>query len=239
MYDKWTATGPIGAMLGDSKIRECIRPTAFNGVDTSRVLLLADHNMGRPLARVGAGLTLDNRPDGLYFTASLPDTTEARDMVTLLKSGVLSECSFGYTVASETIEKHDGLVWLAVDQVGALYELSIVSAPAFQGTSALAASRKGRTPAEIRRLVDDVTNTPTTAARSSYLRTLPVSPYGPKSPHSVLGRRRARRPAIRGTMDTRRPGTRLEGRAHRVPRPHQPRLATTPTRHGDASKRPA
>ncbi len=56
----------------------------------SGVLANAQHDRGRPLARLGHGLALADGPAELRATLTLPDTMEGRDVRTLIESGVLT-----------------------------------------------------------------------------------------------------------------------------------------------------
>lgn len=86
-----------------------------------------------PLARTNNGsLTLRNEPEGLFFSAELPDTTLGNDIRVLLNNGTLEgSMSFGFTP--------DQIVWGKDGKTrsihsGKLYEISIVVDPAYKNT---------------------------------------------------------------------------------------------------------
>jgi len=57
-----------------------------------------DHQTSMVLGRVSAGnLKLANTRSGLYFECTPPDTSYSRDLISLVRSGVVKECSFGFT----------------------------------------------------------------------------------------------------------------------------------------------
>jgi HK97 family phage prohead protease len=80
---------------------ETIAPGAFRrSLNSGReVRLFINHDMGQPLATTRNGsmrLTEDAR--GLKVDATLPDTTAARDLATLIESGVVHSMSFGFSI---------------------------------------------------------------------------------------------------------------------------------------------
>lgn len=79
---------------------EVIAPGAFRKTltETPDVRLLINHE-GLPLARTKNGtLTLSEDERGLYFDAELADTTEARDLWTLVQRGDVDQMSFAFRV---------------------------------------------------------------------------------------------------------------------------------------------
>ena len=79
---------------------ERIAPGAFRKTlsETPDVRLLINHE-GLPLARTKNGtLTLTEDEVGLRFDADLPDTTEARDLWTLIQRGDVDQMSFAFRV---------------------------------------------------------------------------------------------------------------------------------------------
>lgn len=82
---------------------ERIAPGAFAKSLRSRskdVRLYVNHNSDMVLASKRSGtLRLEEDEHGLRFEADLPDTTTARDLRELMRTGVVSTMSFGFTVA--------------------------------------------------------------------------------------------------------------------------------------------
>ena len=60
------------------------------------VILNVQHERGRPLARTGAGLILDDDETALQVRADLPGTTEAENTLALVKAGVLKGLSMHF-----------------------------------------------------------------------------------------------------------------------------------------------
>ena len=118
--------------------KEQISSRALDGVDLSDVPLRYNHDQGFIiLARTrNQSLQLDNRLDGLHFTAALnPDVQAHKDVYELVRSGLVNKMSFGFTVGPNG-ENYDGQQHLrTIIQIQNLYDLSIVDQPAYEQTS--------------------------------------------------------------------------------------------------------
>jgi HK97 family phage prohead protease len=115
---------------------EYVAPGAFKRSLQSRneVKLLWNHDSGEPLASLRGGtmqLVEDER--GLKVTAQLPNTTRGRDIAELLRTNVIDSMSFGFNVIKDTWSR-DGQT-RTLDSVR-LFEVSIVSFPAYESTTA-------------------------------------------------------------------------------------------------------
>ena len=120
--------------------REQIEPGAFRRSLRSRnnVLLLVNHDSGRVLASTRAGtMRLTEDEIGLRVEASLPNTTDGRDMAELLKRGDLSKMSFGFSVQKDTWNQD--MTERTLKSVR-LFETSIVAMPAYSQTEAMVRS---------------------------------------------------------------------------------------------------
>jgi Escherichia/Staphylococcus phage prohead protease len=144
----YAATFGTPAQIGS--FREVIQSGAFkrslNG--GSDILLLADHDPKRVLARTAAGnLTLAEDGRGLAFEATLPNTTAANDVLALVESRTAGGMSFGFLVPTNGDSwSGDTRTLRDVD----LLEISVVSAfPAYSGTE-VAARARGITLAQAR-----------------------------------------------------------------------------------------
>ena len=117
---------------------ERIERSAFDAALESPedVALLWNHDTSKPMARVRAGnLRIFTDEIGLGFEATLPDTAVSRDAVSLIRSGVVSQCSFGFHVRGERYEKAPDGKPLRVITDANLVELSVVTFPANPSTS--------------------------------------------------------------------------------------------------------
>lgn len=90
---------------GGRSFVERIAPGAFGKLGD--VKLYYNHDPSMPLARSSSGtLVLDNRADGLHYTATLPDTTLGNDVRELLTRGDLTGAmSFGFYVTRDSWNK--------------------------------------------------------------------------------------------------------------------------------------
>ena len=82
--------------------RERVEAGAFAPVGD--VILNAQHERAAPLARVGAGLTLDDTAERLAFSAELPATRAADDVLALVRAGVMRGASVEMRVTAERFE---------------------------------------------------------------------------------------------------------------------------------------
>jgi len=122
--------------VDNSTFTETISPQALQGVDLSKLVMIYNHDYANILASVKAG-TLDVNVDekGLAFKATLPDTTVANDVYENIKAGNLDSMSFGFSVlADEWQQADDGSYTRQIDKIENLYELSVVTLPAYDGT---------------------------------------------------------------------------------------------------------
>lgn len=116
---------------------ERLDPAAFNRAleQADEIALLWNHNTSEPLARVRAGnLRLWADEIGLGFEATLLDTQPGRDAYEAVKSGVVTQCSFGFQVRDEAYEK-GATKPLRIIRDADLLEISLVTFPANSSTS--------------------------------------------------------------------------------------------------------
>ena len=117
------------------KYKEVIDQHALDGVDLFDVCLRYNHDEGHTiLARTrGGSLNLTVDENGLYFEAKIADTTQGRDIYTLIKDGLISGCSFGFVVKEDSydVKTHTRRI-LSFDKI---YEISVVDLPAYEGAT--------------------------------------------------------------------------------------------------------
>ncbi len=115
---------------------EYVAPGAFKRSLQSRneVKLLWNHDSGEPLASVRGGtMSLVEDERGLKVSAKLPNTTRGRDIAELLRTKVIDSMSFGFNVIKDSWST-DGKT-RTLESVR-LFEVSIVSFPAYSATTA-------------------------------------------------------------------------------------------------------
>ena len=82
-------------------LKERILPGAFGESVNGDVILNAQHNRERPLARTPKTLTIVDTPQALSVRAVLPETRDADDVLRLVSAGVLSGLSIEFRVSRE------------------------------------------------------------------------------------------------------------------------------------------
>ena len=114
---------------------EEVSPGAFTEtLKTADVRALVDHNSGRVIGRSTAGtLRLNEDAKGLFVEIDLPDTTDGRDLATLLERGDISGMSFGFQVTKETWDETGDMPLRTIQAVD-LFEVSAVAFPAYEDT---------------------------------------------------------------------------------------------------------
>lgn len=119
---------------------EEIASTAFDGVlERSDVLALLNHDVRRGvLARSTNGqgsLELSIDIKGLRYEFTPPNTTLGAELVEGLERGDIRESSFAFTVEEDHWERlEDGIYLRKILKIGALYDVSPVYNPAYEGT---------------------------------------------------------------------------------------------------------
>lgn len=133
---------------------ERIAPGAFKRSLQSRneVKLLWNHDSGEPLASVRGGtLKLTEDARGLKVQATLANTTRGRDVSELIRSKVIDSMSFGFSVIKDSWSNDGSTRTLEAVR---LFEVSIVSSPAYEGTAGTIAVRSTDTGIDADTLAD-------------------------------------------------------------------------------------
>lgn len=121
---------------------EIIDEHALDNVDLSDVKCLVDHDFSKVLGRtLSDTLKLSVDKVGLHFECKLANTSYANDLYELIARADVNECSFGFTVdetdkTAQTVTRENGVLVRHVKKIDKLYEVSIVSLPAYSNTSA-------------------------------------------------------------------------------------------------------
>ena len=123
---------------------ETIAPGAFAQTLNTDVRALFNHDPNYVLGRVPAGtLELNEDEQGLHFSVTAPDTAWARDLHESVKRGDINQCSFAFSVEKDewTRGVNGEPDWRELKKVR-LYDVSIVTYPAYEATSVSARSYK-------------------------------------------------------------------------------------------------
>lgn len=128
--------------------REIIAPGAFAKTIKGDVRALLDHDSGRVIGRTTAKtLRLKEDDIGLAVEIDLPDTSDGRDIATLIERGDISGMSFGFMVTKQTWDETGDIPVRTIEEVE-LMEVSVVAFPAYDDTTiamrSLEAIRKER-----------------------------------------------------------------------------------------------
>ena len=121
---------------------EYIRSSAITQelINNSDIIMNFQHDDTRMLARWTKGqgtLNVELRTDGVYFSFEAPDTTLGNDILWHIRHGNLQKCSFAFTISD------NGMRWYRDDEnnlcgevvdIDGLYDLSIVTTPAYDDT---------------------------------------------------------------------------------------------------------
>lgn len=122
--------------------REYVDPHAFDDTLTRDIRALCNHDTRLVLGRTSAHtLTLSVDNHGLFGTIAVnPNDGDAANLFERVKRGDVSQCSFGFCVdAEETRPYENGDMDFIIKRV-TLYEVSVVTFPAYEDTSVSARS---------------------------------------------------------------------------------------------------
>lgn len=120
-----------------SDVTESVAPEAFDETLGRDIKALCDHDTRLVLGRNKAG-TLELRTDshGLWGHITInPNDTDAVNLYERVKRGDVDQCSFGFNILDEETEfRDDGSVHFTIRKIE-LYEVSVVTFPAYSETS--------------------------------------------------------------------------------------------------------
>lgn len=123
-------------------VREFVDPHAFDDTLSDDIRALMNHDTRLVLGRTAANtLRLRIDPHGLAGDITInPDDLDAMNLYARVKRGDVSQCSFGFEILDESANyRDDGSVDFTILRVK-LYEVSVVTFPAYAETSAQARS---------------------------------------------------------------------------------------------------
>ena len=118
---------------------------AFDNTDMSNVYLLGNHDENIVLAGTSNNtLKLDINEKGLYQTADVIDTSVGEDCLKLVKNGLINKQSFAFTIAEDGEEwvMRDGKEHRIIRSINKLFDVSLVTYPAYSDTSAFSRSNQ-------------------------------------------------------------------------------------------------
>ena len=123
---------------------EEIDRNAFNETDMSNVYLLGNHDENIVLAGTSNNsLELNIDETGLFQKSNIIDTSTGEDWLRLVKNGLINKQSFAFTIAEggeEWIERN-GKEHRIIRKIEKLFDVSLVTYPAYSQTTAYARSQ--------------------------------------------------------------------------------------------------
>lgn len=133
VFDQWTDMGWYV---------EQVDSHALDEADLSDVVLNFNHDMNYVLAGTRNGtLRLDKNERGLDTLSDIIDTTQGNDVLKLVREGLINKMSFCFTVDEDKWEERDGVDYRTITKIGKLFDVSLVTFPAYPQTSAGIRSR--------------------------------------------------------------------------------------------------
>ena len=117
--------------------KETINKRAFDNVMNDDVVALLNHDNNIVFGRTSSGtlkLSVDER--GLVSEIKMPNTTIANDTITLMERGDISKMSFGFYVDKDKWQESERGFVREVQEVKRLVDVSLVTRPAYNETSA-------------------------------------------------------------------------------------------------------
>lgn len=127
--------------------RERLDSSSLNDTDMSNVVALFNHDQSQILGRTGVNVDLEVDNIGLKFRIKPTNTTISKDLIENIRSGVINQCSFAFTVAkaddAETWEENEetGVYERTIYKIDRLYDVSVVTTPAYPDTEAVVGAR--------------------------------------------------------------------------------------------------
>lgn len=138
VYDQETLIGDE-----DFGFYERIEKGAFDGANMKDVPLKYNHSDNVPILARTRNKSLELKTDdkGLFIRAELLDTQDNIDMYKRIQAGLIDKMSFAFTVKADGEEWERGKVpKRTIKKFDRIFDVSIVSVPAYDGTSIYARS---------------------------------------------------------------------------------------------------
>ena len=122
---------------------ESVAETAFEGALSDDIRCLIDHETRLVLGRTKSGtLTLKTDSRGLWGEVRINQKDQdAMNLYERVKRGDVDQCSFGFDILEESFEDRGTIVHWTIKKVK-LYEVSVVTFPAYEDTSVSARSKQ-------------------------------------------------------------------------------------------------
>lgn len=135
--------------------REKLAQGCLDHADMSNVVALFNHDESQILGRSGVNVELLSDNIGLHFRIAPNNSTLAKDVLENVRSGIISQCSFAFTVpdedgAEDWQETEAGTYERTINKIDKLYDVSLVTTPAYPDTEVVVGTRSKEMVEEIR-----------------------------------------------------------------------------------------
>lgn len=118
-------------------VNEVIKRGALDKADVSDVILNFNHDDSVLLARTTNGtLHLEDTTEGLYIRADVSKSPRGKEIYDMVQSGLLQKMSFSFTIDDERFDRKSRT--REVRSIKKLYDVSVVTFPAYDDTSIVA-----------------------------------------------------------------------------------------------------
>jgi len=164
--------------LADNYFIETLDRSCLDDTDMSNVVVTFNHDQSNVLGRTGVNLDLYVDDTGLRFKANLPNTTLANDVLENIRVGIVSKCSFAFTLPDDSNADEwkrvndDGVQFeRTIRKIDKLYDVSVVTTPAYSDTNV---SVDARSMDKVKELQTDSLNSVREQQRKDDLRKLNI-----------------------------------------------------------------
>lgn len=127
--------------------REKLAPNCLENTNMDNVVALFNHDQSNILGRSGVNLDLSVDNIGLKFRLKPNHSTTAKDLMENIRSGIVNQCSFAFTVPSEEeaeewrYDKENDFYERTINKIDRLYDVSVVTTPAYPDTEVVVGAR--------------------------------------------------------------------------------------------------
>lgn len=126
---------------------EYIDRSALDGVDMDNVVGLLNHDPNYVLSRSGKNMELEVDEFGLRFKIEPTNTSYTKNLIENMRMGLIDKCSFAFQIdydddSADSWERNDdGVIIRTIHKIHRLFDVSVVTTPAYEDTEALLSTR--------------------------------------------------------------------------------------------------
>lgn len=126
---------------------EYIDRSALDNTNLDNVVGLLNHDTNYVLGRAGKNMELEVDEFGLRFKIEPTETSYTKDLIENMRAGLIDKCSFAFRIDhndddADTWERgEDGTITRTINKIERLFDVSVVTTPAYEDTEALLSVR--------------------------------------------------------------------------------------------------